>query len=441
MLNNLQRGGFVYQSLHTIVSRGGLFVAAFLTGILTARLLKPEGKGVLALFQVLPAMVISFGELGIRQSTAWLIGRKQYEDADIQAGMMALFYASGAAGFLLVLLGYWALDLYAFGTLPALVFAVVVPVTLLQRYATGLLLGRKQIEKMNYSHLLIKFASLTFLVLFVAWLGWGVPGAGLAFLAGQLCATVLVLVWIGNGASLKSRWRGPIPGLLLSKGVWFAAAVFVLTLNYRADVLILGHLKGPVSVGLYSVGVALCELLWEVPLSIGVVLFSRSLNWTGEQARDSIDRLYTMTRLLLPAVVLAALAVVGGAALFVPLLYGEAFRPSIQAILLLVPGTIPLTLFLFLHFFAAGQGNPNLALKAFVPGLALNVALNFLLVPSLDFRGSALASTISYTSSVVFYIYLFTRQYGGTFGRVLLLRRADLAYLRGLIRPVPAAGA
>ena len=432
---------FFAQSLHTIVNKGLLIGIGVLIGIVMARGLGPEGRGMVAVLMVLPALVEAFGELGVRQSTAYLIGKKTYRPADVQASMLALYCVTAVAGFLVVLAGEWLLGAFRYGWGLCLLFACLAPVTLLDRYASGLLLGRQMIGRMNHLVLLDRAVCLVMLVLLVGGLGAGTGGAAWALLAGPLAATSVLLYWIRRHASLRPRWVSPIPGELLRRGLVFGSALLVVTLNYRVGVLIVGNLCGSPAAGIYSVGVSVCELLRHVPLAVGVVLFSRSISWTGELAQRNLAKVCLLCRLMWPLVAGLACAVGLLAPWGIPWLYGEAFGPSVGVVWGLLPGTLVLTAFLLLHSHAAGQGAAHLALAGFLPGLALNVLLNLWLVPAYGHVGAAWASTASYAFSASVYLVGFARRFQVRLSDLVLPRRHDLAELAAQFRRSASAPA
>ena len=78
-------------------------------------------------------------------------------------------------------------------------------------------------------------------------------------------------------------------------------------------------------------------------------------------------------------------------------LYGDAFVPSVQPLRLLLIGVVAGTWYSVLGGYLVGRGRLRGLLAATLLGLALNVVLNFALVPAHGMEGAAVASTISYT--------------------------------------------
>lgn len=66
----------LFQILTTIGTRLLVLFGAFIVSVLTARLLGPEGKGMITAILVIPTLVVTIADLGIRQAAAYLIGKK-----------------------------------------------------------------------------------------------------------------------------------------------------------------------------------------------------------------------------------------------------------------------------------------------------------------------------------------------------------------------------
>lgn len=405
---------------------------SLLTGIVVARFLGPEGKGIIAMLTVPVGLVCAFGESGIRPASAFLLAKKQYSTEDIQASMLAVFCVTGPIAFLTVIIAYYYLGSLEYGWRLNVLFALTVPIILLRRYAAGLLLGRQMITRLNYVEIVNGCVILLGVSFFVALLPYGKIGVGVAYFLGALASMSLVLITIKKIASLRPRWVSPIPAKLVQRGLLYAMSLFVLDLNSRISLLMLGILQGKEHVGIYSVGSGISEMLRQIPLSIGVVLFARSLSWSPKEAKGQIDSVLLLLRIILPISVLGAGALYIIGYTMVPILYGEAFNDSVMVLAWLLPGTIPFSLFLFMHFYAAGQGEPHMALKGFIPASVLAYVLNLLLIPDYGYVGAALSSTISYIFGVGVYFYFFKRLYSCTFSNAFILKKSDFKLAWGM---------
>jgi len=121
------------------------------------------------------------------------------------------------------------------------------------------------------------------------------------------------------------------------------------------------------------------------------------------------------------------LAAVGGApAIFV--LFGRDYQGSIPSFLLLLPGLAALGGASILSGDLAAREKPKYSMWSAYAMLAVNVALNFLLIPIMGIAGASLASTVSYISDCCILL-LFYRRESKTSLREMIPRFKDIVYL------------
>jgi O-antigen/teichoic acid export membrane protein len=169
-------------------------------------------------------------------------------------------------------------------------------------------------------------------------------------------------------------------------------------------VLIVNYFLGPVNVGIYSVAVLLAELLWQLPNSIGFVIFPKASASTPEAMNAFTPRVFRLT-----LAITAAAAVVLGAIgkPFIELVYTSDFSPAYSALLVLLPGVVLLGGGKVLTNELAGRGYAHY--NSINSGLALvaTLVLDVLLIPRYGITGAALASSIAYAlnlmTALVFY--------------------------------------
>lgn len=421
---------FLQQGVHTIAYKIISLAVVFMCGVLTARWLGPEGKGVLSVYFAATAMIVPLAELGIRQSVAYMAGQKIHPEVEIYAAMKWLYLLTSTIC-VAVLVGLFSgLDFfYRYGLTLTIIFLAIVPLSLYESYNNGILIARRSIEKINYLALLDKVSTLLFIFVAVVLLQGGVLGAAIAYLASRVINFCVVNFWLREYFLVRPRMLPPIVSQMLKKGFVFAFALFVIQLNYKFSVLILEKLTSAYSVGIYSVGVNFAELLKEVPLALGMVLFSRSANWSGRHLQEALGKAVLLSRIVFAGMVLlgGCLAVVANYC--VPLFYGVSFSDSVEVTWMLLPGIVMLSVFLILNLFLAGQGKPYVSIIAFGPALVLNTILNFLLIPRYGVAGAAISSTISYSVATLVFVAVFVRIYKLGFSDVFLLRKDDVLQL------------
>ena len=282
-----------------------------------------------------------------------------------------------------------------------------IPTGLINTYAQGIFLGKEQIKQFSFTSWLPSLIRLVGILVLVGAAGLYVTGALVAGIIASATLAFYSLWLISRHASLRIRFVPEIAWQMLSLGIVYAAALFVLGLNYKVDIVILQHLRSNAEVGQYTQGVSLAELLWQLPTVLSAVLFSKGANAKDPRAFSrNVAKLMRVTLVVAALGSLALFAVVG---YFIPLVYGEDFTPSILITRLLLPGIVAFTVYKVLNMDLAGKGRPWLSLYVAAPAVVLNIALNLLLIPRYGANGAALASTMSYTLSALAFMVVYAR--------------------------------
>lgn len=176
-----------------------------------------------------------------------------------------------------------------------------------------------------------------------------------------------------------------------ARRAWVNLAVNVL--NNRQDTFLLVFLSGTSALGLYSVAVNACELLWIVPDGAGAAIATRTAA-EGDGATASTAR---AIRIVLVAGLIMGVSLAVLSYWAIPFAFGDAFRAAVPAVWLLLPGAISMGVFRLLSAYFQGAGMPELVSAPAMAGVAANLASNLLLIPMIGFYGAAVASSISYT--------------------------------------------
>jgi Na+-driven multidrug efflux pump len=117
--------------------------------------------------------------------------------------------------------------------------------------------------------------------------------------------------------------------------------------------------------------------------------------------------------------------------LLIPLLYGAAFQGAVLPFLLLLPGIIGMTISKIISANLSGTGLPQYTTFSSLSMLLVVILLDFVLIPTYDVAGAAIASTIAYLFGTLFFLYFFHRETRISWWNVVIPRRDDLFSLKG----------
>jgi len=226
--------------------------------------------------------------------------------------------------------------------------------------------------------------------------GYGLDGVVIATVAGKCTAAVVQLALLHREGYPVARPDGVILRRLASAAPTFLLIQIFATIYWRIDVLMLSKLGGDVSdVGYYGAAYRIFELVMIVPQSLCLALYPQVVQAVTD-SRDELNVIGTQTlrylaAILLPATVAATLA--GGRIL--ALLYGESFAPATTTLAVLIWAVLPFAWVRFHAYVLVAVDQQRVDLLLNVIMSAVNVALNFMLIPRFGHLGAAVATLIS----------------------------------------------
>ncbi|WP_162527265.1 polysaccharide biosynthesis C-terminal domain-containing protein [Sphingomonas solaris] len=407
-----------------VTSRVAVRAAQFVSTLIMARLLGPAGRGLVSALTVPQQLSVNIAEMGMRQSTAFHLGRDIFPLHRLQptlltmvpiASIIAMVLSIGYFEFAHIAEGDWTLRLLAVAPIPLLLCA---------SYASGVFLGRQRIGEFRKTSWRPAFATLLLVVILVGWAGAGVKGALIATVGGGIVSSVYALYLLGSESPLRLGFDREVASRLQRRGLSYAAALVILTLNYRVMILLLARESTLAEVGLYAQAMAIAELVWEIPTVLGSLLLSRGVN-----ARDSLvfsRKVLLLARFSFVAAVLLSVGIGLAAEFLFPLLYGARFANSADICVALLPGIVAFIVFKVLNTDMAGRGKPWASMLIMLPVLVLNVVLGWLLIDRYGAIGAAFASSVGYLVATVGYVLLYSRLTGIPLREMLLPQPGDL---------------
>jgi len=415
---------FFNDGMSVFVTKMIVMGLSMLTVSLQARGLGPTERGILAMVLIYPQLFTSIAEGGMRQATVYYVGSGAISDARIFGSSIVYTLASCAVFSTLIFFILQHSQDYQYSTLMMLTAAMVLPVNLLQNAIRGMFLGKQHIRQFNTSQwlqkllLVVAYGALFFFDKLTA--ETAIVCLLLTTLAGFLPATYFFFTKIFTHMEFDRQALGS----MIKKGCIYAAALFLIEATYKLDILLLGWLSTKEEVGLYSIAVSVGELLWQLPAAIGVVVFSRSANdrnsarWKEELARS--------IRISLWVTLVGGLALFAIAPIMFNIMFGKDFSRSVGMTFGLLPGLVVMVVFKLLNMDLAGKGKPFVSLFIMLPVLALNIGMNYLLIPTMGGLGAAISSSVCYTVATVAMLVVYTRMNNVHFLDFVLIKADDL---------------
>lgn len=396
----------------TSVTRLVIMAASLAQGVLVARYLLDEGKGIISLYVVALNLTLALGDMGGKQSFAFFMTKRGMELREAWRYIrVSLSLAIVFEAFLLlsVLLSR---DMMGRRTIVAYLMAIMV-FRLYSSYSYSFALALRKIQLINLCHVVTQVVTLSFVIVFIVVLDGGEEWFFAGTLAGATATCAILSIWRYRHLESLSvatevapfdwqRWR-----TISVKGFSYAIPLFIMGLNYRLDIFILDYYENEGVVGVYSQGASLAQLLWLFPEVLALVIFSHSLN-SSEEKKFAVQLIQNLWKLM--KVLGLVLLPIGAAAFYlIPVIYGPAFAQSSWVFLIILPGVYLMVLYKSLNGDLAARGFPQIAGYVFFPAVVINVVLNIILIPKYSAVGAAIASSISYTIAALVYLFIYRR--------------------------------
>jgi len=412
------------------------------TSVLIAHTVGPTGKGSLDLIVATAALLGMVLSLSLPQGVTFVVAQGQVA-ANVIASQLVVVSLLQALVALLVLSVLWFTDYFQL-FLPNwglwIIGGVVlyVWVELITKFWAAIHTGQQQIAVVNNSEFIGRMTQFVglFILFGVLYLSGKQLSVGFLFLA-ALVASALISLLLFASLGFKFQFSRDLTGL---KG----AAAFALPcyaanvaqfLNYKLDVFVVGFFAGTASVGRYTLAVSLGQLLWLMSNSVASVLLPKIAASTASSDEGAgIRHTARVTRLTLWATALCGLALGVLGTQVIPLVYGEPFRPSVAALIWILPGIVIFSVANVLAAYIAGIGKPRLNLLVSSISLIVTIALDLALIPKFNIVGAAIASSVSYTLSAVLLIAFFSRETGASLREILLPTAEDVKMLLSVVR-------
>ena len=416
---------FLQHYCSTVLGQGFTLGLGILTGIVTARMLGPVGRGEYAAITIWPMGIANFLAFGINQAAVFHLGRRTFTSSEV-ATATAVFGLIQSALSILIGLAVVPMALTKYSPTVqhlGIIFVLLTPALILCGYPANFFQGLQDLLRFNLVRLV---APLTYAAALVG-LYFAHRSSLSSVIVSQLSGYCMslglgsILVW--RILRLHVRWNASAIPKLFHFGVRTQGLSITYYFNQRIDQLILSLLVPPQQLGFYAVAVTLSTAVAVFPQAAGIVAFSRGSGQHLDDARATAGVAFRASLIWL-------LVTCAGLYLLAPFLirfvFGSAFEGSILACRILLPGALMSGLNLVLYNAASALGRPGLGTYAEGISVIVTAVALYLLVPRIGYIGAAIASSCAYTASFLVMLGLIHRLLGLNL-RVLLiggLRRA-----------------
>ena len=413
------------------ISKFLMIACGLVTSIIIARTLGPEKNGIIAALLVYPSLFMTFGSLGIRQSTAYFLGKKIFSESQIKTAISQIWFLTSFLSIIICFFLIRYLSKSGENFLLVILAIAPIPFSLFVTYNSGIFLGKNQVNAFNKINWIPTVILLILTFLFVLWLSLGITGYLIAMIGGPIFMAFFLLFKNKFIKSFSFKFEWSIIKRMLGLGSVYAISLLVINLNYKLDVVLLDYLSTPFEIGIYSKGSGITQYLWQIPMLFSTIVFARSAVSKNERAFSL--KTAQLLRLSILVIGLGSIVLFIFSELIIIGFYGEDYRESIMVLKILLPGVLLLTVYKVMNMDLAGKGKPWISMKAMLPALIINVLLNLILIPDYGADGASFASTVSYSFAAILFLYFYSKEVNIPVGTIIGYKRDDFLPIVQLI--------
>ena len=376
-------------SIQTLLVSVAILGVNILTGIITARVLGPEGRGQQEAIALWPIFLARVFTLGLPSSLIYNLKKTPNQASQLFSATLLTALGAGAlaAGIGFVFVPYW-LDNYSAGVVrSAQLLMLLAPAVLLDEVYTSALRVQREFRTYNIIRWLRPLSTLALLLIFTL-LGRLTPlSAGFSYVVPSLPIAIWLLSYLWK--FYAPVWRGLRGAFtrLLSYGIRsYGDLLGNLTMQLE-KVFVIGLLSAP-SMGLYVVSLSLSRMLNVFQTAVVAVLFPKAAGASTEKAVEMAGRAVRVSTAV-TTVSAVGLGVLGPWVL--KLLYGAEFQEATNLMRLLIANSVvDGTIWVLAQAFMA-TGRPGWVTIFQSVGLAFSIPLLFLFVPKFGLLGAGFA--------------------------------------------------
>jgi O-antigen/teichoic acid export membrane protein len=416
---------------------GTLLIQAMtmVSGVLTARLLLPAGKGELTAIILWPTLLTSLGCLGIWDAIVYHAAGR--DDAYLRRLFASCMLVSAVLALALMILGFFLLPEVlvkhsAESIANARLYLWFIPLTFGTVSAMSLFQGMQRFEAFNYLRVSVYVCELTGILILYFSGKISVRAVVGVFLLARVATFTLSL-----GLALRHFGRPVAPDrgilrTLLGYGVRTHIGTIADSLNLRLDQLLMSVFLASTALGLYVVAVSVSAVGTLVAATLNIVLFPR----LAAAATDALRRrlLGRFMRLAMGLSLLSALGLYFLAPWLIRRFFGVDFLGAVPSARVLIAASIVLNGNIILVGGAKAFNFPGAASQAQILGLAFTGLFLFLLLPAYQGYGAAWASMAAYAATFLYLLWEFRRRARLSLRELFVPTADDWTYGREILR-------
>ena len=372
-----------------MLTQGVMIGAALAAGVMTARVLGPDARGLYSLCVAVVTTAGLFGSLEIGQSMVFFRGRRNVPESALAGAVLLVPLVLSVLTLAAIALA-WPLLSRALGVLPPelLYLALgLIPISLSGAALRQVFRAFDDFTRFNALRVGVPISRVVFLGgAFL--MGAGVRGVLLALFASEVLVFAVGLVILVRRTRPDFRiGLRLVPGLMRF-GARLESATALGYASNHLTVFAIAAVMSAEEIAYYAIADGLVQQLSALPMIIGTVMLPKI---TGESESSGAEMSATTHRVTLALMALLCIAVSGLGSLLITGLYGDVYAPAVAILGGLLTGAFfhSGSRVLYPYFVSANRIELQVGIQAVT--LTLHVALLVYWIPSYGIAGAAWA--------------------------------------------------
>jgi O-antigen/teichoic acid export membrane protein len=395
------------------------------TGMISAAMLGPQGRGVQAALMVGPQFVGPVSELGLHASVIYNSKAEPEREADYLGCALVLALGAGIVGMLVswVIAPHWLTQYDAHTVHNARLMLTIVPIGVVMHILMSGLESRGEFRLANRLMLVASLITLASLGILAKLDKLTPVAAATSYLFGVVPIGITMAWFVFRMIRPVINLRGRIMRRLMHFGFRYYGVDILGALSQYLDQLLVVLFLSPSSLGIYAVAVSASRILNVIPTSVSTVLFPTVAARSPEDIVELVGLAARVTTVIagVAAIVLSLLG-----PFLLHTFYGVRFDPAVAPFRWLLADCIVANLGRILYQAFTAGGRPEIVTGIETIGVATSAMAMVILVPAYGTIGAAwsllFASSVRLACVIVGYRYIIRQQVP----RFIMTRR-DLA--------------
>ncbi len=369
-----------------------IYIWSIASSIYFARVLGPDGKGLLTVVISIYSVGIQLGNLGLHSSNTYYISK----DKNNTKYALGNSIIASSFSFFIAILGLIVckkIEIFNLNNVLLITSFLMIPLGIFSLMQKNIILAIGQIKQ--YNILEIIDSGIVFLLVLVSsfFFNVNIEGVVICYFLGSII-TVIYSVYI----IIKLNYLPTISLEKLKKYMPFGVKAYVSCgmsfLVLKADIFMLNHYMDEYNIGIYSLAVGIGEMVFMVSASVSLILFPHLGTIADTKQRKAfMKKIYKVMGPISAAIIILMFIM---AKWIIELMYGIEYYDAILLLRLILPGILCWSLSQYLYSFFSAENSLKSTIVVPCIGFVTNILLNYFLIPEIGTCGAAISSSITY---------------------------------------------